>query len=202
MVRHRRTVPTRAGRHHRPNTTTLAADGTGAFLPDAITIAPRHLEVGDVWVASFAVTGYPRDVQPGWLQPLLTYPGRLDVALHIEPIDPITAARRLKRQLARLESGRRHTQERGRLPDLQIEAATEDAYDLSGRVARGEGKLFRLGLYLTVRATTDPAELAAQVAQTQPPDTSAYLDLGASADPSEEGLWPEGCSTQIEFGAV
>ena len=50
-----------------------------------------------------------------------------------------------KKQLSKLESGRRHTSEKGRLIDPQVEAATEDAYDLSARVARGEGKLYRLG---------------------------------------------------------
>ena len=135
----------------------------GAFTPDAISVRPRALEVGGEWVASFAVTGYPREVHPGWLQPLLTYPGRVDVSLHIEPIDPVTAANRLKKQLSKLESGRRHTSDKGRLIDPQFEAATEDAYDLSARVARGEGKLYRLGLYLTVHATSE-ADLTEQVA--------------------------------------
>ncbi|WP_075737759.1 VirB4 family type IV secretion system protein [Streptomyces acidiscabies] len=126
----------------------------GEFAPDAIAVAPRHLEVGDDWTASFAITGYPREVHPGWLQPLLTHPARLDISLHIEPVAPVTSATHLKRQLARLESGRRHDTEHGRLTDPYAEAATEDAYDLSARVARGEGKLFRLGLYLTVHAAT------------------------------------------------
>jgi type IV secretory pathway VirB4 component len=114
------------------------------------------LEVGGEFVASFVVTGYPREVHPGWLQPLLTYPGRVDVSLHIDPIDPVTAAHRLKRQLSKLESGRQHTHDKGRLLDPGVEAATEDAYDLSARVARGEGKLYRVGLYLTVHAATQP----------------------------------------------
>ncbi|WP_216215724.1 VirB4 family type IV secretion system protein [Amycolatopsis aidingensis] len=134
-----------------------------AFTPDSLSVAPRHLEVGGEWVASFAITGYPREVHAGWLQPLLSYPGRVDVALHIEPIDPVTAANRLKRQLSKLESGRRHTSEKGRLLDPMVEAATEDAYDLSARVARGEGKLYRLGLYLTVHATSQD-DLAEHVA--------------------------------------
>ncbi|PKV94785.1 AAA domain-containing protein [Amycolatopsis echigonensis] len=134
-----------------------------AFTPDSLSVAPRHLEIGGEWVASFAVTGYPREVHAGWLQPLLSYPGRVDVSLHIEPIDPVTAAHRLKRQLSKLESGRRHTSEKGRLLDPMVEAATEDAYDLSARVARGEGKLYRLGLYLTVHATSED-DLGEQVA--------------------------------------
>lgn len=141
----------------RARSTHKSPDAASAFAPDTLAVAPRHLEVGTDHVASFAVTGYPREVHPGWLQPLLTYPGRVDVALHIEPIDPVTAANRLKRQLAKMESGRRHTQEHGRLLDPHVEAATEDAYELSARVARGEGKLYRVGLYLTVHAATADA---------------------------------------------
>ena len=116
-----------------------------AFAPEAIEVHPRHLQVGQDWVASFAVAGYPREVHPGWLQPLLTYPGRLDVSLHIDPIDPRIAADRLRKQLGKLESGRRHSAAHGRLADPEVEAATEDTYDLSDRLARGEGRLFRLG---------------------------------------------------------
>ncbi|MFD2415353.1 VirB4 family type IV secretion system protein [Amycolatopsis pigmentata] len=146
-----------------------------AFTPDALAVGARHLEVGSEWVASFAVTGYPREVHPGWLTPLLTYPGRLDVAVHVEPIDPATAAARLKKQLAKLESGRRHTAEHGRLYDPQVEAATEDAYDLSSRVARGEGKLFRVGLYLTIHAPTEDT-LADEVAALRALCASLLLD--------------------------
>jgi type IV secretory pathway VirB4 component len=157
-----------------------------AFTPDAISVRPRALEVGGEWVASFAVVGYPREVHPGWLQPLLTYPGRVDVSLHIEPIDPVTAANRLKKQLSKLESGRRHTSEKGRLIDPHVEAATEDAYDLSARVARGEGKLYRLGLYLTVHAPTEEA-LSDEVAAIRSLAASLLLDCKPTTYRSLQG---------------
>ncbi|MGH3794476.1 MAG: VirB4 family type IV secretion system protein [Pseudonocardiaceae bacterium] len=144
-------------------------------MPDAVCVGARHLQVGTGWVASFAVTGYPREVRAGWLAPLLTWPGRLDVSLHVEPLDPVTAAARLRRQLARLESGRRHTDEHGRLPDPQVDAATEDAHDLAQRLARGQGRLFRVGLYLTVHAGSERG-LAEQVAAVRALAASLLLD--------------------------
>ncbi|MBW4717347.1 VirB4 family type IV secretion system protein [Saccharothrix obliqua] len=161
----------RTTRGNRPAAPTAAA----AFTPDALSVAARHLEVGGEWVASFAVVGFPREVHPGWLTPLLTYPGRLDVSVHIEPIDPATAASRLQKQLAKLEAGRRHTAEHGRLFDPRVEAATEDAYDLSSRVARGEGKLFRVGLYLTIHAASEKT-LADEVAALRSLCASLLLD--------------------------
>lgn len=142
-----------------------------AFTPDALHIAPRHVVVGTEHVAAFAVVGYPREVYPGWLQPLLAYPGRVDVSLHVDPIDPVTAADRLKKQLAKLESGRRHDDRHGRLIDPHVEAATDDAYDLADRIARGEGKLYRVGLYLAVHVGN---------ADTLADDVAAIRSLAAS----------------------
>lgn len=167
--------------HSRPRRRPPAAPAAPAgpdaspFAPETVAIGARHVEVGTDHVASFAVIGYPREVAPGWLGPLLSHPGRLDVSVHVEPIDPVTAASGLRTRLAKLESGRRHTAEHGRLLDPYVEAATEDAYDLSHRVARGEGKLFRLGLYLTVHAS-DTQALADEVAAVRALAASLLLD--------------------------
>lgn len=173
------------------------AGQAGAFTPNAVLVAPRHVEVGDDHVASFAVVGYPREVYGGWLQPLLSYPGRLNLSLHIEPIDPASAALRLKRQLGRLESGRRHTQEQGRLLDPQVEAATEDAYELAARLARGEGKLYRLGLYLTVHATS-PRALAEEVAAVRALAASLLLDAQPTTYRSLQG-WITGLPLGLDL---
>ena len=131
--------------------------------PPDVEVAARHLRIGDDYAATLAVTGYPAEVAPGWLEPLPSYPGRLDVALHIEPVPPAVAADRLRRQRARLESGRRAGADRGQLDDPDTEAAADDARELAYRLARGEGKLFRLGLYLTVHADSED-DLAEEVA--------------------------------------
>ncbi|MGE7434014.1 VirB4 family type IV secretion system protein [Kitasatospora sp. NPDC001175] len=132
-----------------------ADEPTGLGLgPDSIQIEPRVLSVGDLLATTLIVTGYPAEVGPGWLEPLLTYLGRLDVSLHIEPLPPAIAGQRLRKQRARLEAERRTSYQRGRLEDPETEAAAQDAAELAWRVARGEGKLFRLGLYLTIYATT------------------------------------------------
>jgi len=118
--------------------------------------------VGSWHAATLAVTGYPAEVGPGWLEPLTAYPGRLDVSLHIEPIPPAVAAAQLRKQRARLESGRRADADKGRLDDPDAEAAADDARELAYRIARGEGHLFRAGLYLTVYAPGQQT-LAAEV---------------------------------------
>jgi len=62
--------------------------------------------------------------------------------------------------MALCPSGRRAGADRGQLDDPDRKAA-DDASDLAYRLARGEGKLFRLSLYLTVDAGSEE-DLAAE----------------------------------------
>jgi type IV secretory pathway VirB4 component len=132
-----------------------AVAAASPFGPDGLEVLPRSLHVGDGWCASFAIVGYPREVGNGWLEPLTAHPARLDVSVHLEPVPAKVAADRLRKQLARLESGRRSDLTKGRLIDPEVEVAALDARELAAGLARGEQKLFRVGLYLTVHAGTE-----------------------------------------------
>jgi hypothetical protein len=87
-------------------------------------------------------------------------PGK-QLSLHVEPLSPSIAAGRLRRQRARVESTRRFERECGQLTDPTVAAAAEDADELAARSARGESRLFRSGLYLTIRGHS-PEELDAR----------------------------------------
>ncbi|MCD0450412.1 DUF87 domain-containing protein [Actinocorallia sp. API 0066] len=147
------------------------ADEAGPLPQPSLRIGAQMLEFGESVCASFAIAGYPREVGAAWLEPLTGYPGRLDVALHIEPIPPLIAAQRLKRQLARLES----VNASARTADFASEAATEDTADLAASLARGHGRLFRVGLYLTVHAA-DAEALEAETHHVRALAASLLLD--------------------------
>jgi type IV secretory pathway VirB4 component len=124
--------------------------------PSSLTVSSSRLGIGEsTRAATFAVAAYPAEVGNGWLEPLLSFPTRIDVAVHIEPVSAPVAVDRLRKQRARIESGRRAGAERGRLDDPVTEAAAADAQDLAYRVACGQGRLFEVGIYLTVFADGD-----------------------------------------------
>ncbi|MCK9921216.1 conjugal transfer protein TraC [Frankia sp. AgPm24] len=135
--------------------------GPALFTP-SLRLAADHVQVGGMYSATLLVSGYPHEVATGWLEPLLAYPGRLDVAWHLQPTPAAVGAARLRRQRGRLESGRRLAAAAGRLNDPDVDAAADDAADLAGRLARGEARLFTTGLYLTVHADSK-GELAEEV---------------------------------------
>ncbi|MET7821254.1 VirB4 family type IV secretion system protein [Micromonospora zamorensis] len=161
-----------------PRSRRPAAETAGVLpgSPDAVEVGGRSVHVGDDYSATLAVTGYPAEVGAGWLEPILSYPGRVDVALHIEPVAPVVASDRLRKQRGRLESSRRSDAGKGRLDDPELDAAAADAAELAARVARGEARLFRVGLYLTVHASS-PEDLADRVAEVRALASSLLLDV-------------------------
>lgn len=166
-------------RRRAPNddSTSPASAGLAATVaPASVEVTPRFLRVGDGYAATLVVTGYPAEVGPAWLEPLLSWPGRLDLALHIDPIPAPVAASRLRNQRARFESSRRADEQKGKLTDPYVEAAADDAADLAERLARGAAKLFRVGLYLTVHARTE-TELLDACAQVKAAAASTLIEV-------------------------
>jgi hypothetical protein len=157
-------------RDRRPADGQSATEGPASAVaatvgPDSVDVSARRLALGDGCCATYAVVGYPATVAAPWLEPILSWPGRLDVALHIDPVRPDAAATQLRRARARLDSSRRLDAEAGRLGDPATDAAAGDAADLADRVARGAARLFRVGVYVTVHAATQEllVEACAQV---------------------------------------
>lgn len=134
----------------------------GGCLPvaDSVEVHSRELAVGTSRRQTHAVVGYPNRVSLGWLEPVVTHAGPVDVALHIEPVPVPVAVARLRRQLARLESSRRNDAAKGRVADPELAAAVDDARELGDRLARGDGRLFSLGCYLTLRGGAEDEALS------------------------------------------
>jgi type IV secretory pathway VirB4 component len=180
MKRPRRNPTTTAGAPARGRRPSGEGGDDAAILaatlgPAAMATAPRHLHVGDGYAATLIITGYPPEVGVAWLDALLAWPGRVDVVQHIEPIPTATAATRLRRQRARLESNRRLDADKGRLGDPVTDAAADDAADLADRLARGAARLFRVGHYLCVHAPTQE-DLIEAVAEVRAAAASVLLD--------------------------
>ena len=120
----------------------------------AIHVGARHLEVEGGVCQTLIVTGYPREVAVGWAEPLLAYPGQLDIAFHLAPIPAPRAATQLRKRRARLESAHRTSTGQGRVEDPHQLTAAADAAEIADRIATGQSRLFRVAVYITVHALT------------------------------------------------
>ncbi|HEY8490715.1 MAG TPA: hypothetical protein VIO14_06955, partial [Dehalococcoidia bacterium] len=73
-------------------TRTLAAGARTALdavAPAAVEVERDHLVLdGRTYVRTYVLTGYPRQVTPGWFAALLELDQELDVAIHVVPLAP------------------------------------------------------------------------------------------------------------------
>lgn len=120
----------------------------------AVRVGARHLDIEGGVCQTLIVTGYPREVTAGWAEPLLTYPGQIDVSFHVEPVPAPIAAARLRKRRTRLESAHRTNTAQGRVEDPHQVTAAMDAAEIADRIATGQGRLFRAAVYITVHAPT------------------------------------------------
>lgn len=146
------------------------------FGPAGLEVEPQRVVVDGMLCSTFVVAGYPREVRRGWLEPLLSCEHAVDVSVHVDPMESGLAATRLRKQMARLESSRRANAQHGRLIDFDVQAAADDAAELASNLARGDTRLFRVGIAVTVRAMAEET-LNAAISQVKAILSSLLADV-------------------------
>ncbi len=122
------------------------------IAPGAVEVGRDHLRLDHQYTRTLAVTGYPRTVSPGWLQPLIDFEEPLELSFHLYPLDSGQMVAALTHQMVRLHSSRLLAARGGRLADPEREVAYEDAERLRDALQRGEEKVFSVSFYVLLRA--------------------------------------------------
>jgi conjugal transfer ATP-binding protein TraC len=151
-------------RRNRDHQHGLSADGRRFALgtrsladlvaPAVLEVARDHVRLDYQYARSLAVTGYPRSVGPGWLQPLIDFEEPIELSLHLLPLETGQTVRALTHKMVQLHSSRLLEARGGRLADPEREVAYEDAERLRDALQRGEEKVFSVGLYILLRANS------------------------------------------------
>src|SRR4030081_237880 len=154
----------------------------GFPAPEALEITPRAVKAGDTWFRPLAIPGWPREVSAGWLQPLLSWRGAADIALYFDPVANDMAARHLQKQRGRFSP----SLPQAGISHPTVEGGATHAEDIARSIARGESRLFRLGLYITLRADT-PEALDAETYKVKVLCSSLLLDARPTTYRALEG---------------
>lgn len=132
-------------------------NGGNLTVPD--TIAPLEVEVDFSYLRlnrsfyrTFFVSGYPRFVEPNWLEPLVSFEHSLLLSMFIYPTKSAGILDDLKRKIAEMEATIQTDVERGRVVDPAVTVALEDARDLQEQLAKGAERFFQFSLYITAPA--------------------------------------------------
>lgn len=124
------------------------------LAPAAAEVHPSYLTVEDAFVRTLAVVSYPRYVHAGWLRPLHELDESLVVSQHLFPLESKDVIQSLTRTLVQLQSSRLLDAKGGKIADAEREVAYADVERLREQLQRGEERVFAVGLYATLRASS------------------------------------------------
>ena len=122
------------------------------IAPDAIVNEPTYIEVGPRFLRTIMITGYPRTAHIGWLNRLYSYGANIDISMHIEPLATNKVIKTLNRKISQYISTQRMDEERGKITDIAIEAALEDAEELREKLQKGIEKFYYQSIYININA--------------------------------------------------
>jgi Helicase HerA, central domain len=149
------------------------------LAPECIEVTPDALRIGQEYTYGVAVTACPREVSfDGWLAPLLLHDEVMDISFHYHPQDTASMKRQLSRNRAGHASGRRFNRREGRADDPDALVAEEDINRLLDDLAHLKERVFDLGFYLLLRASSCEA-LTARIERLY--SVLGLLSLGAAA---------------------
>lgn len=121
--------------------------------PEMLVNSPNHIKVNEYYNRIIAAVGYPRMVETGFLDKIITATGNFDLSIHVEPFPiettMITLNKELQKQRADLYAAElKHSFQ----PSLEIQYA--DTKGVLDSIQKGQEKLFNVSLYINAKAKT------------------------------------------------
>jgi type IV secretory pathway VirB4 component len=137
-----------------PSASSVLDDGTVSLSdilsPSSVEVDFKYIRVGEKFMRTLFVVGYPRYVTSNWLEPLINFDHQLDIAMFIYPTAANDVLSDLRRKIAEMEATIASEMEAGRVVDPKTTAALEDALGLQEELAKGVERFFLFSLYITI----------------------------------------------------
>jgi len=126
-----------------------------AIAPPSIELDFDFLKIGNQYLRTLFVAGYPRFVDANWLDPLISFNHTLDVAMYIYPTKSEEILENLKRKVGEMEATIQSDIKRGKVIEPSVQVKLEDALALQQELAKGAERFFRFCLYVTVHTNSE-----------------------------------------------
>jgi len=127
------------------------------IAPSALEITPNYLRLGTKIAKTIFVFTYPRYLSTGWFSPIVNFPGQLDVAIYIHPVETPLALKNLRKKATQIEAQLMEQQEKGIIRSPILETAARDIESLRDSLSQSQENLFNVGVYLTLYADDEAA---------------------------------------------
>ena len=125
-----------------------------AIAPKIIETDFNYIKINNTYFRTIFVSGYPRFVSPGWLEPIINFNSSLDISFYIYPIEGKSVLDDLRRKITEMEAEIATDIERGKVIDPNTQAKLEDALTLQEQLVKGAERFFEFAFYITIPAAT------------------------------------------------
>src|SRR3989344_8840519 len=119
------------------------------LAPSAVKVTPVSIQIGTRVARTLFVSTFPRYLNVGWFSPIVNFDEEFDASISINPEDPAATLKRLRDQLARLESEAMEEQAAGKVRNPMLETAMGDIEQLRDQLQQGTDRFFKVGIYIT-----------------------------------------------------
>lgn len=124
------------------------------IAPPRVDVDFDHIKIGNTYIRTLFVGGYPRFVSPGWLEQVINFDASLDISFFIYPVEGKGVLDDLRRKIAEMEAEISVDLEQGKLADPATEAKLGDAKVLQQELVKGIERFFEFAFYITIPAPT------------------------------------------------
>jgi ABC-type dipeptide/oligopeptide/nickel transport system ATPase subunit len=119
--------------------------------PEEIVNNSDHIKVNQHYNRIIAAIGYPRTVEEGFLDKIITAAGNFDLSIHVEPFPIETTMIMLNKELQKQRADLYAAEMKHSFqPSLEIQY--KDTKSVLDSIQKGEEKLFNVSLYINVKA--------------------------------------------------
>jgi conjugal transfer ATP-binding protein TraC len=124
------------------------------IAPSSIEYNASYFRIGTRIARTYFVYGYPRQINTGWLSPIVNIDEVIDLSLYIYPVESQVVLANLRKKVTQLEAGIEIDNEQGKIRDPGKAVAVQDAEEMRDKLQVGEERFFRFGMYFTVYASS------------------------------------------------
>ncbi len=125
------------------------------IAPAAVNMSPRSINMSGKLIRFFFAVSYPRYLTDGWLEPILNLEREMDISIVVHPIDTSEALKKFQKKVAEVQSQINERADKGMVRDPQLDAAYRNLEELRDKLQQAEEKLFNVGLYFAIYASTE-----------------------------------------------
>lgn len=112
-----------------------------------------YMKVGNKYVRSFALNGFPSMVSVGWLDRLYNYEGDMDTAIYVEPADERGALDELTAKITQYEAQLQMESEKGNIKNItKLRHTIGQLYEQRERLEQNFENLFHVQIFANLYA--------------------------------------------------